>query len=64
MINFNQNKENKIISNESLDINNFEDVVDTISTKNLCNNEEINSKLEYFIEKKENTSYYFSWRKR
>ena len=52
MINFNQNKENKIISNESLDINNFEDVVDTISTKNLCNNEEINSKLEYFIEKK------------
>ena len=52
MINFNQNKENTIISKESLNISNYEDDVNTTTNKKLCNNEEINSKLEYFIEKK------------
>ena len=52
MINFNQNKENTIISKESLNISNYEDAVNTTTNKKLCNNEEINSKLEYFIEKK------------
>lgn len=52
MINFNENKENKIISKEISHINTFEGEINTTTKKNLCTNQEINSKLEYFIEKK------------